>query len=175
MKQSAGLLPFRRTKGGLEVLLVHPGGPWFAKRDHRVWSIAKGEFTEGEESPFEAALREFHEETGLLPHSDAEFIFLGVRRQAGGKCIHAYAVEAEFPEEYVTSNTFTMEWPPGSGCMQSFPEVDRATWFPLKIAEEKLIPGQDGFLIDLVRALALDTPPQCRPKTAKRESRRAAD
>ncbi len=167
MKQSAGLLPYRHSENGLEVFLVHPGGPWFAERDIQVWSLAKGEFLEDQESPFEAALREFEEETGYIPDPQAAYTFLGVRRQAGGKAVHAFAVKANFPEGPVESNLFKMEWPRGSGHIQSFPEVDKAQWFSLCIAEKKLTPGQDGFLHDLVRLLSLNQPPHCHPKAVK--------
>jgi predicted NUDIX family NTP pyrophosphohydrolase len=148
--RSAGLLLFRTVAGALEVLLVHPGGPFWAKRDEGAWSIPKGEVAV-DEDPLQAALREFREETGRSVHGD--FIPLGSLRQPGGKTVHAWAVRAEFDPSQLESNTFVMEWPPRSGRLQTFPEIDCAAWFPLDIARVKMLKGQVGFLDGLKRAL----------------------
>ena len=147
-KQSAGLLVYRRREGGVEVLLVHPGGPFWAKKDEGAWSIPKGEFTEGED-PLEAAKREFQEETGLSV--DGEFRPLQPIRQKSGKTVHAFAVEADLEIARFRSNTFGMEWPPKSGRMQEFPEVDRAEWFTLDAARRKIHAGQAALLDELPR------------------------
>jgi predicted NUDIX family NTP pyrophosphohydrolase len=149
-KRSAGLLLFRTVAGAVEVLLVHPGGPFWAKRDAGAWSIPKGEVAV-DEDPLQAALREFREETGRSVHGD--FIPLGSRRQAGGKTVHAWAVRSEFDPSQLESNTFVMEWPPRSGRLQTFPEIDCAAWFPLDLARVKMLKGQVGFLDGLTRAL----------------------
>ena len=130
-KPSAGLLMFRRCGGAPEVLLVHPGGPFWTKRDLGAWSIPKGEFAP-DEDPLAAARREFEEETGIAPAG--EFIPLTPRRQPSGKLVHAWAFEADCDPATIVSNTFEIEWPPGSGRRQAFPEVDRAAWFPLDLA-----------------------------------------
>jgi len=145
-RTSTGLLMFRRRDGAPEVFLVHPGGPFWAKRDRGAWSIPKGEFAPGED-PLAAAKREFAEETGIVP--EGEFIPLGSCRQAGGKVVHAWAFEGDCDPDAIVSNTFVMEWPPGSGRQKAFPEVDRAAWFPLEVAKEKLIPGQVRFIDEL--------------------------
>src|SRR5205814_7237120 len=142
-KQSAGLLVYRLQQGKLEVFLVHPGGPFWAKKDAGAWSIPKGEFAEGEE-PLDAARREFTEETGVAV--SGPFASLGSVRQAGGKTIHAYATEADIDAAKIVSNTFTMEWPPRSGRMATFPEVDRAGWFSPEIAAEKINPAQSELI-----------------------------
>lgn len=140
-KESAGLLMFRRRGQRLEVLLVHPGGPLWAKRDEGAWSIPKGEI-EPNEDPLSAAKREFEEELGAPPHVSGEFIKLTPVRQAGGKVVHAWAVEGDFDPTTITSSLFTMEWPPGSGRQQQFPEVDRAQWFTIDEAKRKINKGQ---------------------------------
>jgi len=142
-KTSAGLLMYRRRRGGVEVFLVHPGGPFWAKKDAGAWSIPKGEYAAGDD-PLEAARREFEEETGMAP--EGEFAELGSVKQAGGKTVTAWAFEGDCDPEAIRSNTFTMEWPPKSGRQQEFPEVDRAGWFDLRTAEEKILKGQLGFL-----------------------------
>jgi predicted NUDIX family NTP pyrophosphohydrolase len=149
-KRSAGVLLFRR-KPDLEVFLVHPGGPFWAKKDLGAWSIPKGEYAEGED-PLAAALREFEEETGVAIRG--EFLALGEVRQAGGKIVQAWALERELDAGAIRSNTFEMEWPPRSGRMRAFPEVDRAAWFPVSAAAEKLIPAQAAFLTRLLEELA---------------------
>lgn len=145
-KMSAGLLPYREAGGGLEVFLVHPGGPLWAKRDEGAWSIAKGEFEEGED-PLAAAKREFEEETGFAVAG--ETIPLEPLRQPGGKIVYAWAVRGDFDPAGVKSNTFSMEWPPKSGRYREFPEVDRAAWFGIETARKKILKGQSGFLDQL--------------------------
>src|SRR4051794_13137691 len=127
-KRSAGLILFRRRAGQLEVLLVHPGGPYFARKDAGAWSIPKGEYTDGED-PKGVALREFEEETGL--RLTGHPLSLSEVRQAGGKVVTAFAIGGDFDPDTLRSNLFAMEWPPRSGRFQSFPEVDRAGWFTL--------------------------------------------
>jgi predicted NUDIX family NTP pyrophosphohydrolase len=150
-KPSAGLLMFRRCGKRPEVFLVHPGGPFWTKRDLHAWSIPKGEFAPGEE-PLAAARREFAEETGLVP--EGEFVPLTPRRQPSGKVVHAFAFEGDCDATRVVSNTFVLEWPPGSGRRREFPEVDRAEWFPLEAAKQKLVSGQVGFIEELEQLLA---------------------
>lgn len=149
-KQSAGLLLYRRREGRLEVLLVHPGGPLWAQKDVGAWSIPKGEHGP-EEDPLAAARREFAEETGFT--ATGPFLPLTPLKQKSGKLIQAFACEGEADPGDLTSNTFTLEWPPHSGSMKEFPEVDRAAWFPLPEAREKIHPGQAGFLEELARLL----------------------
>jgi predicted NUDIX family NTP pyrophosphohydrolase len=142
--QSAGLLLYRRRNGKLEVLLVHPGGPFWQKRDDGAWSIPKGEVAENE-TGMDVARREFREELGTAaPQEDG--IDLGIVRQAGGKVVQAWALAGDLDATRSTSNTFVMEWPPRSGKMQSFPEVDRAGWFDLVAARRKLLPAQRAFI-----------------------------
>jgi predicted NUDIX family NTP pyrophosphohydrolase len=151
-RRSAGLILFRRRPEGLEVLLVHPGGPLWAKRDEGAWSIPKGELTEGEDG-LSVAQREFQEETGTAPSGD--FLALQPLRQPGGKLVYAWAVEGDFDPRTLESNTFVMEWPPRSGRQQAFPEVDRAEWFPVETAARKLLAGQVPFLSELRRKLGV--------------------
>ena len=146
-KRSAGLLLFRESAAGLEVLLVHPGGPFWAKKDDGAWSIPKGEFKDDEEA-LTAAKREFQEEMGTLP--DGEFIALEPLRQPGGKLVLAWALQADFDTAQLKSNMFSMEWPPKSGRQQEFPEVDRAGWFPIETARMKILKGQAGLLDQLL-------------------------
>ena len=148
---SAGLLLYRRTAGELQVFLVHPGGPFWAKKDAAAWSIPKGE-VDTDEDLLAAAKREFAEETGItLARDNAEFIALSPVKQKGGKVVHAFAlqVDDEFDTNNLCSNTFTLEWPPRSGRMQEFPEIDRAEWFPFPVAVEKIHAGQVGLLDEL--------------------------
>ncbi len=154
-KRSAGLLLFRERSGNLEVLLVHPGGPFWAKKDDGAWSIPKGEFEEGEE-PLAAAKREFEEETGMRPEGEA--IRLDPLRQAGGKLVHAYAMKGEFDVATLKSNAFSMEWPPKSGRRREFPEVDRAGWFALDVAGRKILKSQAPLLAQLARHLGRSAP-----------------
>ena len=146
-RKSAGLLLFRRTPAGIEVLLVHPGGPLWAKKDEGAWSIPKGEI-DADEAPLAAARREFEEELGS-PVS-GEFIALAPIRQASGKVVHAWAVEADFDPATFTSGMFSMEWPPRSGQQQEFPEVDRAEWFSIDNARRKINKAQIELLDQLV-------------------------
>ena len=144
---SSGLLLFRRREGRLEVLLVHPGGPFWRLRDAGGWSLPKGEH-EPDEDSLGAARREFAEELGLDPPA-GEAIELGSVRQPSGKLIHAWALEADVDVSEIHSNSFQLEWPRGSGEVRQFPEVDRAGWFDLATAREKLIAGQHP-LLDLL-------------------------
>ena len=150
-KQSAGLLMYRRRGGALEVLLVHPGGPFWAKKDQGAWSIPKGEYEPGED-PLVAARREFAEETGIVPQG--EFVALAPLRQSGGKIVRAFAIEGDLDPEKIRSNTFVMEWPPRSGRQQEFPEIDRAAWFTVEAARQKLLPAQVALVEELTRRLA---------------------
>lgn len=145
-RHSAGLLLFRRTTQGIEVLLVHPGGPFWARKETAGWSIPKGEINE-DEDPLHAAHREFVEEVGISPEGEA--LPLTPVRQKGGKIIHAWAMEAEFEPERLHSSTFQLEWPPHSGQLQEFPEVDRAAWFTIESAAERINPGQKPLLREL--------------------------
>jgi predicted NUDIX family NTP pyrophosphohydrolase len=150
-KESAGILMYRLRNSTIEVFLVHPGGPFWAKKDLGAWSIPKGEFEEGEDR-FSAAKREFQEETGCLP--EGNFIALTPRKQPGGKVVHAWAVRSDCDAKAIVSNTFSMEWPPGK--RQEFPEVDRAEWFTMEVAKEKILKGQVGFLEELSRIVETD-------------------
>jgi predicted NUDIX family NTP pyrophosphohydrolase len=145
-QQSAGLVLFRRRPDGLEVLLIHPGGPFWSRRDLGAWSIPKGGYQPGE-APIDAARREFQEETGFSV--DGPFLPLKPVRQAGGKVVTAWAVEGDLDASAVHSTTFSMEWPPKSGRQREFPEVDRAEWFPLRVAEEKILAGQRPLIEEL--------------------------
>jgi len=149
-KKSAGLLLYREASGRLEVLLLHPGGPFWAKKDGGSWSIPKGEFAD-DEDPLQAARREFEEETGFQARGDA--IPLEPLRQPGGKVVHAWAMRKDLDPSGFKSNTFTMEWPPKSGRKQEFPEADRAAWFPVGQARVKILKGQAGFLDQLEELL----------------------
>jgi predicted NUDIX family NTP pyrophosphohydrolase len=155
-ERSAGLVIFRRKEGAVEVFLVHPGGPFWARKEARAWSIPKG-LLGPEEDPLAAAVREFKEETGLAIRGT--FRALTARKQPSGKIVFAFAVEADPDPAAVLSNTFEMEWPPRSGRRQSFPEIDRAAWFSLTIAREKLHRGQVPFLDDLATMLAAPPAP----------------
>ena len=146
-KRSAGILLFRR-RAELEVLLVHPGGPFWAKKDLGAWSIPKGEHDEGEDGQA-CAIREFTEETGSAP-SPGQLQDLGTIRQKAGKTVQAWALEGDLDAAAVRSNTFELQWPPRSGRMQVFPEVDRAEWFGLDEARERINPAQADFLDRLV-------------------------
>ena len=152
-KQSAGLLLYRYRNSRLEVFLVHPGGPYWAKKDEGNWSIPKGEYFE-DEDPLPAATREFREETGC--EAEGPFLRLTPKRQAGGKIVSAWAFEGDLDAAAVQSNTFTMEWPPKSGRQAAFPEVDRAGWFPIPLAKKKLLTGQRGFIDELCSILNYD-------------------
>lgn len=143
--QSAGLLLYRHAAPGVEVLLGHMGGPYFARRDAGAWSIPKGEY-DADEEPLAAARREFAEEFGSPPPPDDQWLELGSVRQRNGKLVTAWAVEADFDVTTLVSNTFELEWPPRSGRRQSFPEVDRAAWFDVATARTKMVAGQDALL-----------------------------
>jgi predicted NUDIX family NTP pyrophosphohydrolase len=150
-KRSAGILLHRHRDGAHEVLLVHPGGPFWAKKDAGAWSIPKGEYEDGEDARA-CALREFAEELGLTP-PDGELVDLGEIRQRGGKVVTAWALAGDADADAIHSNTFSMEWPPRSGTMREFPEVDRAAWFSLDEARERILPAQAP-LLDRVAELA---------------------
>lgn len=145
-KQSAGILLFRKNDGDLEVFLVHPGGPFWKNKDEGVWSIPKGELNENEES-LPAAIREFFEETGVLLSGD--FIPLNPVRLKSGKKVFAWALEKDIDAENIFSNNCEMEWPPKSGSMQSFPEVDRGEWLTVSQAKKKINTGQTAFITEL--------------------------
>lgn len=159
-RRSAGILAYRWQGPRLEVLLGHPGGPFWSRRDRGAWSILKGEYEKGED-PEAAARREFNEETGWTLAVPLEP--LGEIRQRGGKIVAAYAAQADFDTATLASNAFEMEWPPGSGRIRSFPEIDRAEWFPLAEAAAKIVTGQAGFLDRLAAGLA---PASARNRTA---------
>jgi len=150
-KRSAGILMYRGSPPRLELLLVHPGGPFWARKDLGAWSIPKGEYAEGED-PLAVAKREFAEELGRAP-PQGEFVSLGELVQPSRKLITAFALEGDFDPATLTSNRFELEWPRGSGRKQSFPEVDRAAWFAPAKAREKIQPGQAPFIDRLLERL----------------------
>lgn len=149
-RTSAGLLPYRWRDGRPEVFLVHPGGPFWANKDAHAWSVAKGEVEVGEDL-LAAARREFREETGLT--LTRPVLALAPVRQPGGKIVHAWAIEAEIDPAAIRSNVFPMEWPPKSGRIEDFPEVDRAAWFGLPEARTRIIKGQLALLDELESVL----------------------
>lgn len=149
-KHSAGILLFRYQDTELEVFLVHPGGPFWIRRDVGAWSIPKGLFEENE-TPLEAAKREFNEETGFV--AQGRFVELGQLKQASGKIVHAWALEMDVDAAHLESNTFSLEWPRGSGVIREFPEVDRGAWFDLEQAREKITKGQVEFIYRLLERL----------------------
>jgi predicted NUDIX family NTP pyrophosphohydrolase len=163
---SAGLLLYRVTGGAVEVLLVHPGGPFWARKDDGAWSVPKGEYTDGED-PWAVAQREFTEELGAAAPDGPRVDLIAVR-QAGGKVVTVFAVRGDFDATAIQSNTFTMEWPKGSGKIREFPEVDRAAWFPVAAAREKLLAGQRPLLDQLMAAPDLAS---CHEGDATAESR----
>ena len=148
--KSAGILLYRFREGVLQVLLAHPGGPFWAKKDAGAWTIPKGEIGDSEE-PLAAARRELREETGL--DLDGEFIALAPVRQKSGKWVHAWALEGDCDPAAIRSNTFSVEWPPRSGKQREFPEIDRAAWFTIPEAREKILAAQAGFLDELERVV----------------------
>ncbi len=150
VKQSAGILAYRRSGQEWQVFLVHPGGPFWARKDLGAWSIPKGEFSD-DEAGLAAARREFAEEVGQA--IAGEFVALTPRRQKNGKTVHAWAVEGDVDADKLVSNEFEMEWPPRSGKMQRFPEVDRGQWFGLDDAKRRLNPGQIPILEELALLL----------------------
>ena len=149
MKRSAGILVYRQDDDGLRVLLAHPGGPFWRNKDAGAWSIPKGEIAEGEDH-LAAAIREFQEETGIGLSGD--FLPLGEIKQKGGKVVHAWALEADVDARAIKSNMFEIEWPPRSGRKQRVPEIDRADWFDLAKARQKILPSQMLLLDRLVAA-----------------------
>jgi predicted NUDIX family NTP pyrophosphohydrolase len=152
--RSAGILLFHRNDGEVRFLLVHPGGPFWARKDAGAWTIPKGGI-EDDEEPRACAIRELEEELGAAPELDPEeLIELGWVKQKAGKVVEAWAAEAEFDPTALASNTFAMEWPPRSGNRQEFPEVDRAEWFDLGTAREKILPPQAEFLDRLAEYLS---------------------
>jgi predicted NUDIX family NTP pyrophosphohydrolase len=150
-KRSAGILLYRLSGGAPEVLLVHPGGPFWARRDAGAWSVPKGEYEDADD-PLAAARREFEEETGTALET-GELLELGDVKQKNGKVVSAWAAEGDLDPDAVHSNTFTMEWPPRSGRTAEFPEIDRAGWFGIDEAREKLNPAQAEFLDRLLELL----------------------
>ncbi|MGZ5179341.1 MAG: NUDIX domain-containing protein [Ramlibacter sp.] len=150
MITSAGLLMYRHGPAGLEVLLAHPGGPFWARKDDGAWMLPKGELVPGED-PLAAARREFDEEIGIAP--DGPFAPLGEVRQKGGKRVLAWAVAGDFDPDGLRSNMFEIEWPPRSGQSRAFPEVDRVAWFPLETARLKVLASQRPFIERLAAAL----------------------
>jgi len=153
--ESAGVLLWRVRDGRVEVLLVHPGGPFWARKDLGAWSIPKGEVAPGEDARA-TAIRELREETGATV--EGELVPLGSVTQKAGKTVHAWALEADFDPAALVCNTFEMEWPKGSGVKKTFPEVDRAEWFPLEAARRKINPAQAAFLDRLAGNLDGKTP-----------------
>ena len=153
-KTTAGLLLYRR-RGELEILLVHPGGPFWAKKDVGAWSLPKGEIGDGED-PLQAAKREFTEETGFS--IDGDFRPLAPVKQSGGKSVHAWAIEADCDPSQVRSNLFSLEWPPKSGQKKDFPEVDRAGWFTISEARKRILAAQIGFIDQLISVLTVKDP-----------------
>jgi predicted NUDIX family NTP pyrophosphohydrolase len=150
-KRSAGILVYRRREGLLEVFLVHPGGPFWTKKDLGAWTVPKGEYT-NEEPPLTAAIREFKEETGF--DLGGAFIELGAVTQVSGKVVSAWACAGELDAEKLTSNSCQIEWPPHSGRSMTIPEVDRGGWFSLEEAKKKILPAQQPFLDRLKKRLA---------------------
>ena len=151
MKKSAGILPYRKSAGEVEVFLVHPGGPFWKNKDEHAWSVAKGELSD-DEVPFNAALREFNEETGFM--ASGNFLELAPVKQPGGKLVFVWAVEADYDPASIRSNTFSLQWPPRSGKLIDVPEIDKAAWFPLSIARQKIHKGQLPVLLQLISLTA---------------------
>jgi predicted NUDIX family NTP pyrophosphohydrolase len=149
-KQAAGILLYRQGPRGLELLLAHPGGPLWAKKDLGAWTIPKGQFVDSE-SALDAAKREFEEEMGSA--ANGEFAELGSIKQPSGKVVHAFAAESDFDVTTVKSNLFTLEWPPKSGRNGQFPEVDRAGWFSIEEARKRILKGQEPFIDRLLTLL----------------------
>ncbi len=154
-KQAAGILLYRLSRSGLEVLLAHPGGPLWARKDLGAWTIPKGQFGP-EESALDAARREFEEEMGSPARG--EFVELGSIRQPSGKIVHAFTAESDFDVAKVKSNLFSLEWPPRSGKQGQFPEVDRAAWFSIDEARKRILKGQEPFIDRLLARLKVTAP-----------------
>jgi predicted NUDIX family NTP pyrophosphohydrolase len=152
-KRSAGVLLYRHAAGGLEVLLVHPGGPFWARKDAGAWSIPKGEADNAEDLRATAA-REFEEELGVTLPGEGRLLDLGEVKQKSGKIVTAFALEHDLDADAVSSNTFTIEWPPRSGETREFPEIDRAGWFGPEEAREKLVPAQAEFVDRLLERIS---------------------
>jgi len=152
-KKSAGILLYRRAGGGVEVLLAHPGGPFWTRKDEQAWSIPKGELELEDEDPLEAAKRELAEETGAVVSGPV--LPLAPIKQPSGKVVHAFAVEQDFDLSTFRSNTFSIEWPPRSGRQQEYPEVDRVAWFPIDAARVKIQRGQAALLDQLLQILGI--------------------
>jgi predicted NUDIX family NTP pyrophosphohydrolase len=148
-KKSAGILLYRTSNESLEVFLVHPGGPFWKNKDAGAWSIPKGEFED--EDPLDAAIREMKEETGITLKGD--FIELIPIKQKSGKLVYAFAIEYDLDPSKIKSNEFEMEWPPKSGKKKMFPEIDKAEWFEIKTAKEKINPGQENLIVELADKL----------------------
>jgi predicted NUDIX family NTP pyrophosphohydrolase len=148
--RSAGILAYRFEEGRLQVMLVHPGGPFWSKKDQHAWSIPKGLY-EKDEDPLKTAVREFNEETGFT--ADGPFIELGEHKQSHSKTITVWALEQDFDVSNLTSNTFTLEWPKNSGNVKDYPEVDKAQWFTIETARKKILKGQQPFLDRLTEKL----------------------
>ena len=153
-KKSGGILPFRFRNNHLEVMLAHPGGPLWAGKDEGAWSISKGLFEENE-SPLDAAKREFKEETGF--EIEGDFIELGRIKQPSGKIVFVWAAEKDLDETKMVSNKFSLEWPKRSGIMREYPEIDRAGWFEIELARKKILKGQQGFIDRLLSAIELQS------------------
>lgn len=149
-KYSVGILLFRFRNKELEIMLVHPGGPFWAKKDEGAWSIPKG-LVEEHEDPLSTAKREFKEEIGV--EVDGEFIDLGKIKQPSRKIVHVFALEKDLDVTNIVSNTFTLEWPRGSGIVQEYPEIDKAEWFSVEEAKKKILKGQIGFIDRLIKIL----------------------
>lgn len=146
-KQSAGILLYRKIHKTIEVLLVYPGGPYFSGKDVGNWTVPKGEFTEEEEVPLQAAIREMEEETGFRP--EGPFTALSPIKQKSGKIVHCWAQESNLDVTTIVSNTFELEWPPKSGKRKTFPEIEKAAWFTLEAAKEKINERQLPLLEEL--------------------------
>jgi predicted NUDIX family NTP pyrophosphohydrolase len=164
-KKSAGIVLYRHRRGILEIFLVHPGGPYWANKDRGAWSIPKGEYQDGEQ-PLQAAQREFLEETGVA--ISGPFLPLAPVRQASGKVITAWAIEGDLDPTKLRSNHFVMQWPPKSGVMQSFPEVDRGAWLSVPECQAKLLAGQRPLLEQLVELVTVDAALQSSPRRPKK-------
>lgn len=149
-KHSSGILLYKFNNEKLEVMLVHPGGPFWARKDKGAWSIPKG-LLEENENPLEAAKREFKEETGF--DIDGEFISLGELQQPSKKIVHAWAIEMDLDATRIRSNTFTLEWPKNSGKIQEYPEIDKGDWFDIKQAKKKILIGQISFIDSLIEII----------------------
>jgi len=163
-KQSAGLLPYRTKGGTLELLLVHPGGPFYARKDNGSWSIAKGEFGDDEE-PLAAAQREFAEETGIS--AEGTFIELTPIKQKSGKKVFAWAIEMDLDPADVISNTFSLEFPPKTGIIKEYPEIDRTEWFGTELAKQKVISYQVGLIAELASKLGIEVTTSNEPEKSE--------